>query len=252
MGIKAPVYFPDENSASNLAKSPNQLARFQDDFDQTAQSWGELSEIPKCNCDSIPALLSLPGMEEIIFNSNIFILGRVGFFDRIIDALKISYPRLSKIKTIRTENELTRKLGKKAKKSEIGQLEKTKNTGSAEISRKDEADLPFILLPTAHNQETLNRLITKALEANCHIWLIAIPSQIQPQLLLSFECFFLSPDPVSELRIFQGITPIIEADLFESGGHNPSKIVFVSNRTLENISEPDRLGTVAYINDFTV
>ena len=82
-------------------------------------------------------------------------------------------------------------------------------------------------------------------------WLIAIPSQIQPQLLLSFESFFLSNNPTSGLEKFKGITPIADEDICKEGASRErAKILFVTNRTLENISEPDRLGTVAHIRGF--
>lgn len=128
-------------------------------------------------------LLSDRTLASVLLSSNIFVFGKIGFLDLIFEALKSRFIRRKKksIEIVRTQ---------------------------AEISKmaKENTNTPLILIPAAKNKEGVSEIVATAFETKRPIWLGALPSQIEKQILLSFDCFFISPGPQDEIKYLGDLT----------------------------------------------
>ena len=118
-------------------------------------------------------------IRNVLFTSNIFILGKIGYFDRVIKQLTDAYQKYEKrdIPILRTEPELIEyKQGLKDK------------------------SLPVVFIPAARSRENLSHLVTLALEMHVPLWMVALPSHFETQLLLSFKSLFIAMAPETELQ----------------------------------------------------
>jgi len=192
---------------------------------------GKIEAVRNIKDISLAGLIRFPPVRNLIRNANIFILGKVGFYTPILELLRTLFPANPKIVTIRTES----------------QLEELSQSDAADRDRLETLQ-PFILLPAATNQVGLNQLITRALGSIRKTWVVALPSQVQQHLLLSFNCYFLSPTPIRELTKLQDITPVTAADVCILSDPRNIMAVFSADQTIPNIGEPDRAGTVTYLN----
>jgi len=206
----------------------------------------------------LSTLLQNPDVRNVILKSNVFIFGKVGFFDRIIKALSNLYKEVSgkDIKTFRTNTDLGRLVRRKK-----GQVTAEETEQENEIETSEDFTSPIILFPTSDSDEGLNQLLAKALEKKRPIWVVALPSQIKRHLLLSFNCFFLATGlPAdrnedmktiqlpADLNVISGITPAEPGDLEKLIVKGSSiQSIFLSDTKIDNIGMPNRLGTVVYI-----
>ncbi len=161
----------------------------------------------------------------ILQKSNIFIFGKVGFFDVIFKQLASGLRKNKQLITCRNANDL------RAVAPQPGQ-----NTPSRTI----------LLLPATRNREDLNQLVVTALESQIPFWLVALPSQIEKHLLVAFDCFFIAPGPISEFEIISDITPVTEYDRKNLCDQSTLQALLVMNKKT-SIGQPDRLGSVIYI-----
>ena len=166
---------------------------------------------------------------ELLKKKNILILGKVGFFDPILTELITIYKNETGHKpiTIRTLSELDNLLSKVEKEADTKCL--------------------IALVPTVETKDQLNRLISNALATDFPVWLVALPSQVHKQLLLSFNWFFISSSPTYEIRILANITPISDEDIEALNKHNDIFALFAADEKISNLGISERLGTVLYV-----
>lgn len=174
------------------------------------------------NAMAVEDVLANPRIWKILLVSNIFIIGKIGFFNRICERLIKRFNKRgnSTIHKVRTEEDIIQLRG-------------------------EEAKFPIFVTPAAKNRESLNHLITLALGLGRPIWLVALPSQIERNLLLSFDCFFLSPgvklDPLNDL------IPLDEADRETLEDNITTPAILFLNQQVAEIGKIESLGTVVYL-----
>ncbi|CAG0967622.1 hypothetical protein ANAEL_00998 [Anaerolineales bacterium] len=163
---------------------------------------------------------------------NILIFGKVGFFDLILRELKNSYPNKSEngFVTISTEHDL--------------------ETVTKKIQKDGRYKHPIVLMPAVETQDRLNHLLTGVLELKIPVWLVALPSQISKQLLLSFNWFFISSGPPFEISTLANITPINNEDTTLLETNQNIFAVFAADQKINRLGLPERLGTVVHIHKF--
>ena len=125
-----------------------------------------------------------------LFNSNLFITGKVGIGELILDSLKDLITGLGESWQVRvidiyTLTDLSRK-ARKAAQSKI-----------------------LVTIPVVEDYKALNKLISRALRRAMPVWFIGWPSLIGKHLLVSFDAFFVAADiPDEEIAALVGITPL--------------------------------------------
>lgn len=103
-----------------------------------------------------------------------------------------------------------------------------------------------MLIPAAKNKEDLNQLVASALELDRPVWLVALPSQIEKHLLLSFGCFFIAPHSSAEILWLTDIISILNEDIEKLCQEAVLQAILVVDRPTP-LGLPDRLGSVIYI-----
>jgi hypothetical protein len=184
---------------------PNPHVKESDIYDQVAHSTSKSAEqahLPspdrsEPHHSQIAEILKDAKIRNILFTSNVFILGRIGYFDRIVKQLVDAYQKYERkeISVIHTEPELRQ----------------------YKDQSKDSV-LPFVLIPAARNREDLSHLVTLALEMHVPLWMVALPSQFEKQLLLSFESLFVSLAPKTDMNwLFEiiDVQPDHKQELYE-------------------------------------
>lgn len=163
-----------------------------------------------------------------LLESNIFIFGKVGFFDLIQKAL-------SKI------------LQKKKKESTI----LARNLSDLQSAKEAESQVaPVFLVPAAKNKEDLNQLVATAIELKRPVWLVALPSQIEKHLLLSFRCFFIAPHSAGEVASLAEITSLLDEDIEKLCQETSLQAILLMDLPT-SLGLPDRLGSVIYIDNLS-
>jgi hypothetical protein len=182
---------------------------------------------------TLTELVQLPKVKKLLLKSNVFIYGKVGFFDYV---LKILFPLAGKktIETIFTEIQLE---SYRSRNSPIDSTDEPINTNHQTV-----LTLPYVLIPMTDTPEALNRLITNAL-INPPVWLIAIPSLLNRSLLLSFNCFFLPDVPEDEMKILFDITSLTKNDKRQD-----CEAIFIADHSLKELGLRGRIGTVIPID----
>lgn len=185
-------------------------------------------------------LLNEQGFKSALTSSNVFIFGKVGFFDAILSCLsKTCWSDCPQQFTcVRTETDLKKLESRRRARRAQSTLEPEETSGKIEI--------PIVLMPSVENVDGLNRLITAAMKTCQKIWLVGLPSQIQRHLLLSFNCFFIAPGPRTEIEIISTITPLTDEDVNNLTTRPNIKAIFASDFKL-SLGCADRLGTVVYL-----
>lgn len=162
----------------------------------------------------------------VLQKSNIFIFGKVGFFDLVCKQLSNGLRKNKSLITCRNTNDL------RSIASQTGQSSQKQT---------------ILLLPATRNHEDLNQLVVSALETQMPFWLVALPSQIEKHLLVAFDCFFLAPSPKTEFDIIADIAPITEHDRTKLCDQSTMQALLVMNKTT-SLGQPNRLGSVIYIS----
>jgi hypothetical protein len=242
---------PLKNPIARKPFSRNQTDPIHRPIHRSSQTLGRIDkDLESENGIPFSSLISNKSFQDLILKSNLFIFGKVGFFDFVIQALLSSfdYPTINSRKVIKTKADMQRhyKEAKTVRNAESEQLSVKDEIGS---SSKNEFLSPVILLPTEENQINLNKMVAEALNKKNPVWLVALPSQIQPHLLLSFNCFFIAPGPKEEINILSDITPISSEDAKQMHSMGVAKAIFASDKLIPKIGLSNRLGTVIYINE---
>lgn len=195
-----------ENAGKSLAESGPQLKKIY-----------QLSEVLK---DS--------AVQAHLAEANIFIFGKVGFFDLIQKSL-VKYMRRKKKKVLLVRN--------------FAELQS--------IEGSIEQYIPLFLVPTAKNRDDLNSLVTAALETRHPVWLVALPSQIEKHLLILFNFFFIAPHSSKrEILSLTEVTFLLEGDIEEACRENSLQAILLMEHSTR-LSLPDRLGSVIYIHNLS-
>jgi len=176
-------------------------------------------------------LLQMPLIRGKLLQSNLLIIGIVGYYDIICNALtQVCQEEQGKsVKTHHTSTWLREPRG----------------------TIKEEANftrVPIILIPTVENSAELNRIVVKGLKTKHPIWLVAFPALLERQLLLSFNGFFLFPGSTRDLSIITDITPINKLDIDRLNRGEVKSILSLDTHYPE-ISLKERLGTVSYLGE---
>ncbi len=126
---------------------------------------------------SLDEMLHDAKIRKILFSDNVFVFGRVGYFDKIVQQLIICYRTYKKkeVVVLRTEPQLLAHI-------------------------KTNPSDPVVLIPAAKSRENLSHMVTLALEMNVPVWLVALPSHLEQQLLLSFKTFFVAAGANTEIQ----------------------------------------------------
>lgn len=161
--------------------------------------------------------------------ANIFIFGKVGFFDLIQKNL-VKYTRGKKKKVILP----------------------IRNYAELQSIDKDvEQNAPLLLIPTTKSKDDLNGLVTAALETKHPVWLVALPSQIEKHLLILFNFFFIAPHSSKrEISSLTEVTFLLDDDIEEACRQTGLQAVFLMEHSTR-LGLPDRLGSVIYIDDLS-
>jgi hypothetical protein len=185
--------------------------------------------------DSLPSasyklteLLSDRRLIGILLSSNIFVFGKVGFLDIVFEALKASYKKRGKksLETVRTLVEISK-------------------------LTKDNTSEPFILIPAAKNKEAVSEIVATAFETKRPIWLGALPSQIEKQILLSFDCFFISPGPKSEIDYLGDLVGLKDEHRDIICNQNTAILTVDHEFPKINKGKSDSPGKIFYVKDLT-
>lgn len=206
-------------------------------FPGSEESMRRLADVydnsPKGKTNSLSELVQQPKIKKLLLKSNVFIYGKVGFFDYVISTLQTLVGK-NRIKTIFTEDQL---LEFRKEKTTPDYLEKHSSNQNKSSSS------PFILVPMTETPVALNRLITNAL-IDRPLWLVAIPSLLNRSLLLSFNCFFLPNAPETEMKILYDITSLTEEDI-----HGQDfEAIFIADHSIKELGLRNRIGTVIPID----
>jgi hypothetical protein len=73
--------------------------------------------------------------------------------------------------------------------------------------------IPKIILPSVHDQSSLNILVSKAFETGSPVWFVGYPSTLAKHLLVSFQCFFLCNTSIHEREILEDVAGIYHQDI---------------------------------------
>jgi hypothetical protein len=183
-------------------------------------------------------------IKTVLLNSNVFIFGKIGFFDLIISALSNIHKesRGKAIKLIKTEKEMITYSRSRKHNKMNSRMEK-------ELRQEPRDNLsPIIIFPTADSDESLNQFLAAAFTLKNPLWVVALPSQLKRHLLLSFNCFFLTQGADEDFDVLSGITPAINDDLNKLKESTEIRAIFISDKKISDIGISNRLGTVIYIN----
>lgn len=175
---------------------------------------------------SLQEILQNYQVKPILLKGNIFISGKVGFFDIICKELISTYQKTHRKKPIRIRTE-----------SELSKITTAENKTST----------PIILIPAAKNQEAINQMIASAFDAKIPVWLVALPSKIEKQLLVAFGCFFITQGAEEDRQAISDITSFSDEDDERLRGDNDIQAILVLDQSTQ-LGLPDRLGSVIYVN----
>lgn len=175
---------------------------------------------------TLTELLSDRYLVNILLSSNIFIFGKVGFLDLVIEALRSLYKKKGKkvLETVRTQVEIT-------------------------ALTTENLAVPFILVPAAKNKEGVSEIVASAFSIKRPIWLGALPSQIEKQILLSFDCFFISPGPKFEISYLCDLLGLKNEHREAISDSGISILTIDHNFPKLTKGKPDNPGRVFYIQD---
>lgn len=192
--------------------------------------------------ESFDNILKQTEFIRILKLANIFVFGKVGFFEIIQEGLKSTflkeYPD-TKFKVIRTLSDLKNKDRRPSSKV----IEKK----AGEVN-----DSPLILMPTVKSRADFNEIVSAAFETKKLIWLIALPSQLEKHLLVSFDCFFLPIAPKEEIGLLSDITPLDQIDIDEVSKADGVIAILSTAYNIPNLNVIEKkFGTVIYINQLT-
>ncbi|PWH14135.1 MAG: hypothetical protein DDG60_08695 [Anaerolineae bacterium] len=179
---------------------------------------------PNRNWHKLGDVLKDSSVHNNLFRSNIFIFGRIGFFDLI-------------------QKSLTRFMRRRKQSVWVVQ-----NLVDLKKVEEDKAlEMPILLLPATKSREDLNNLITAALDTRRPVWLVALPSQIEKHLLLLFHCFFI-PSACSrqEVSSLTEVTFLLPQDIEEICGETSLQAILLMEKPT-SFGLPGRLGSVIYL-----
>lgn len=163
-------------------------------------------------------------VKPILRKGNIFVFGKVGFYDAVYQTMiSVYYRRGEKPPLVRTESDLQ------------------------QVIHSEKNSLPIILIPAAKNQETINQLIASALEVRTPVWLVALPSKVEKQLLVAFDCFFIAAGSEEDGRAIADISSFTQDDYERLREEDDICAAIVLGKNIE-LGSQNRLGSVIFIS----
>lgn len=181
-----PVWRPDKSASRLYTDKEHPLARpgMEDLAGAVAENGEEVHPLED--------LLYRSGEEFVksLLGANLFITGKVGMGELILDKLKGLVAGLEQDRQVRAVDIYTlTDLSQKARKTVQGKI--------------------LVTLPIVEDCKALNKLVSRALRKAMPVWLIGWPSLIGKHLLVSFDAFFVAADiPEEELAPLVGVTPL--------------------------------------------
>ncbi len=149
------------------------------------------SNVASPNPTSAVSLIGQPDFKSEIKAISAFFYGKVWFYNTVLEILLgPNWPTHQSIQVIHYEKGLS-----------------TETAGSRTKLK------PLVVLPSVHDQISLNMLVSKALKTERPVWFIGYPSTLSKHLLVSFQSFFLCEASPIELEILSDVVQLSKLDL---------------------------------------
>lgn len=130
-------------------------------------------------------------VKDRIKTTSVFFYGKVWFYNAVLEIL----------------------LGPDWNKSKEIQIVNHGRTLSTATQASKKAGRPLVILPSVHDQDGLNRLVSKALETKRPVWFIGYPSTLSKHLLVSFQSFIVCAASNHESDILSDVAELSQQDM---------------------------------------
>ena len=154
--------------------------------------------------EPLTTLLKDEEFKRELLSLNVFIFGRVDFFEKILAQIFGDAWRKKEV--------LVR---------EIAHIEKVVRERNAS---GDNEQGVLIVIPSVQDEEKLNQLVAEAMKVGAPVWLVGYPSTLRKHLWVNFSGFILCQAPVKEIQALQDILGLTSLDLQILSSESPSQV----------------------------